>query len=225
MFFVFVIKCNKFCQILPNKASNPILIGAAVSDLMIKDLSNLLYYWWMCCEVQKLKNIHDLRHWLMLTTESNVKKKISSLTYRNLHQNTSSLLDNFLNIHQFGMWKVTGKLDVWASYSCTKFACWSCIFFENFEVKLAAGASNLGLKLTLPPTVARNDYLLIFWSKCHKKLETRCKLSCKFNYPGSNPFLNFNPCPTKVFFYYISYQGGVTMAPSGNSLLIIIILN
>ena len=27
-------------------------------------------------------------------------------------------------------------------------------FFENFEVKLAAGASNLGLKLTLPPTVA-----------------------------------------------------------------------
>ena len=64
-------------------------------------------------------------------------------------QNALSLLDNSLNIHHFGMWKVDWLS--WRSwfYSGTKFAPRSWIFLKNFEVKLAAGAAlqNLGLKL------------------------------------------------------------------------------
>ena len=102
------------------------------------------------------------------TTKPRAKTKFlpaSSLTYRNIPQNALSLLDNSLNIHHFGMWEVDWLS--WRSwfYSGTKFAPRSWIFFKNFEVKLAAGASKfrpktdkaIGVQATYKHTVVHNE--------------------------------------------------------------------
>ena len=102
----------------------------------------------------------------------------SSLTYRNIPQNALSLLDNSLNIHHFGMRKVDWLS--WRSwfYSGTKFAPRSWIFFKNFEVKLAAGASKfrpktdivIGVQATYKHTVVHNepDKYHKFYKQCRE---------------------------------------------------------
>ena len=149
---------------------DPILIGTAVSEHVIKEMSKpvvpLVKALWRTI----ILSIFIITSWLIIINVVVVERRkqeitASSLMYRNIPQNALSLLDNSLNIHHFGMGKV-----VWLSwrswlYSGTKFAPWSLIFLKNFEVKLAASASKfrpktdkvIGVQATYKHTVVHNE--------------------------------------------------------------------
>ena len=108
---------------------DPILIGTAVSEHVIKEMSKpavpLVKALWRTI----ISSIFMITSWLIINVAVVERRKqeirASSLTYRNIPQNALSLLDNSLNIQHFGMWKVD-----WLSwrlwfYSGTKFAPWS----------------------------------------------------------------------------------------------------